>query len=80
MDKEKKVTISFDEAEILNIMDWFNGYISKYYGSDPEIINQKLPDNHKKLIDKVLKKYDEEFSVFLSKEEVEILGLEQEEE
>lgn len=78
MDKEKKVTIAFDEAEILNIMDWFNGYISKYYGSDPEIINQKLPDNHKKLIDKILEKYEAEFSVMLSDEELEALGLKQE--
>lgn len=80
MCKERKVTISFESSEILNLMDWFNGYVSKYYGSDLEAIKENLPESHKNLIDKILEKYDEEFSVFLSKEEIEMLGLRQEEE
>lgn len=80
MSEEKKVAISFERSEILNLMDWFNGYISKYYGSDPVAIKDNLPESHKNLIDKILEKYDEEFSVFLSKEEIEMLGLRQGEE
>lgn len=80
MSKEKEVTITFESSEILNLMDWFNGYISKYYGSDAEAIQNNLPDNHKKLIDKLLKKYDEKFSVFLSKEELEMISQKQGEE
>lgn len=76
---EKEVTISFKKSEILNLIDWFNGYTSKYYGSDPESIKENLPESHKNLIDKILEKY-EEFPVFLSKEEIEMLGLKQEEE
>lgn len=74
---EKEVTISFKKSEILNLMDWFNGYTSKYYGSEPEDIKDSLPEIHKNLIDKILEKY-EEFPVFLSKEEIEMLGLGQE--
>lgn len=76
---EKEVTISFKKSEILNLIDWFNGYTSKYYGSDPESIKENLPESHKNLIDKILEKY-EEFPVFLSKEEIEMLGLKQGEE
>ncbi|MFZ4854042.1 hypothetical protein ACOYX4_13590 [Enterococcus entomosocium] len=76
---EKEVTISFKKSEILNLMDWFNGYVSKYYGSDPVDIKDNLPEIHKNLIDKILEKY-EEFPVFLSKEEIEMLGLRQGEE
>ncbi|MGH1787695.1 hypothetical protein ABE902_15385 [Enterococcus casseliflavus] len=76
---EKEVTISFKKSEILNLMDWFNSYTSKYYGSDPVDIKDNLPEIHKNLIDKILEKY-EEFPVFLSKEEIEMLGLEQDEE
>ncbi len=76
---EKEVTISFKKSEILNLMDWFNGYTSKYYGSDPESIKENLPESHKNLIDKILEKY-EEFPVFLSKEEIKMLGLKQGEE
>lgn len=79
MSEEKKVAISFESSEILNLIDWFNGYISKYYGSDPATIKDNLPESHKNLIDKILTKYDEEFSFVLSKEEVELLGLEEEE-
>lgn len=74
----KENTMTLTEDEMLTIMDWFNGYTARYYGFDPETISQKLPDNHKKLIDKILKKYDEVFSVFLSKDEIELLGMEQE--
>lgn len=80
MSKEKEVTITFEGSEILNLMDWFNGYTSKYYGSNAEAIQNNLPDNHKKLIDKLLKKYDEMFSVFLSEEELEMISQKQEEE
>lgn len=76
---EKEVTISFKKSEILNLIDWFNGYTSKYYGSDPESIKENLPESHKNLIDKILEKY-EEFPVFLSKEEIKMLGLKQGEE
>lgn len=76
---EKEVTISFKKSEILNLMDWFNGYTSKYYGSDLESIKENLPESHKNLIDKILEKY-EEFPVFLSKEEIKMLGLKQGEE
>lgn len=80
MSKEKEVTITFEGSEILNLMDWFNGYISKHYGSNAEAIQNNLPDNHKKLIDKLLKKYDEKFSVFLSEEGLEMISQKQEEE
>ncbi|WP_336682781.1 hypothetical protein [Enterococcus casseliflavus] len=80
MSKEKEVTITFEGSEILNLMDWFNGYTSKYYGSNAEAIQNNLPDNHKKLIDKLLKKYDEKFSVFLSEEELEMISQKQDEE
>lgn len=80
MSEEKKVAISFERSEILNLMDWFNGYISKYYGSDPVAIKDNLPESHKNLIDKILEKYDEEFSVFLSKVEIKVPGLRQGEE
>lgn len=76
---EKEVTVSFKKSEILNLIDWFNGYTSKYYGSDPESIKENLPESHKNLIDKILEKY-EEFPVFLSKEEIKMLGLKQGEE
>lgn len=76
---EKEVTISFTKSEILNLIDWFNGYTSKYYGSNPESIKENLPESHKNLIDKILEKY-EEFPVFLSKEEIKMLGLKQGEE
>lgn len=76
---EKEVTISFKKSEILNLIDWFNGYTSKYYGSDPESIKENLPESHKNLIEKILEKY-EEFPVFPSKEEIEMLGLKQGEE
>lgn len=74
----KETTMTLTEDEMLTIMDWFNGYTARYYGFDPETISQKLPDNHKKLIDKILKKCDEEFSTPLSEKELEILTLEQE--
>lgn len=71
--------IEFNEGELLTIMDWFNGYVSKYYGSDPEIISQKLPSQHKNLIDKILKNHEERFSVPLTDEERELLKLNKEE-
>lgn len=73
---EKEVTISFTKSEILNLMDWFNGYTSKYYGSNPEDVKNDLPEGHKNLIDKIMEKY-EEFPVFPSRKELEMLTSEQ---
>lgn len=67
MSKEKEVTITFEGSEILNLMDWFNGYTSKYYGSNAEAIQNNLPDNHKKLIDKLLKNTMKSFQFFFLK-------------
>ena len=75
----KQLSIDFNEDELLTTMDWFNGYVAKYYGSDPEIISQKLPSHHKSLIDKILKNHEERFSVPLSDEERELLKLNKEE-
>ncbi len=56
MIKEQKAFMNFTKDELLTIMDWFNGYVAQYYGTDLPIKN--LPENHKKLIDQILEASD----------------------
>ncbi|MGX4686332.1 hypothetical protein JNUCC83_05450 [Vagococcus sp. JNUCC 83] len=55
----EKIKIEFTEDELTTICDWFNGFCFKNYGYDLSKINEKLPESHKLLIDRLLTKFDE---------------------
>lgn len=63
MNKGNTVSIRFNRDELLNIMDWFNGYCFKYYGLNPDVISESLPENHKLLINRILEAEEKATSV-----------------
>lgn len=46
--------LELNQADLLTITDWFNGYVAKYYDSNPENVKKRMPQKHKDLIDRIL--------------------------
>lgn len=51
---EKVAQTNFTDAELLTIIDWFNGYCSRYFSDGNAGFNQEVPDNHRELIFKII--------------------------
>lgn len=46
--------LDLNQADLLTITDWFNGYVAKYYDSNPDNVKKRMPQQHKDLIDRIL--------------------------
>lgn len=46
--------LKLDQVDLLTILDWANGYVAKYYGTNPTDVKANLPQLHKNLIDRIL--------------------------
>ena len=47
------MSVNFTEDEFLTIIDWFNGYLSRYYNNEFD----KMPECQQAVINKVLAAY-----------------------
>lgn len=54
MEVKETISLDFTKDELLTIVDWFNGYCSKYMGNNPDVISEKLTPNQKQLINRFL--------------------------